>query len=70
MEFPAVKHLVSATFDALNYHEPPESSKSPPIAPQPVAESGTLQSEENTLGMASTARDSTNRVGTVLNTVA
>lgn len=70
MDFPPVKHLISATFDQLNYREPPKSSEPPPIAPQPVAAGAEFESNENfgSNSFASNQQDS--RVGRYLNTVA
>lgn len=70
MEFPPVSNLISATFDGLlNNKELTSTLKVPAQAPQPVANAEGMGSSDP-LGSGSSASSGTNRVGTVLDTVA
>lgn len=70
MEFPPISSLISATFDELNPKEAPNAPAVAPAAPQPVANAEGIGGEQPKLGVNSGATSPTNRVGTVLDTVA
>lgn len=70
MDFPPVINLISATFNELNYKEPAKASQAPPQAVQPVANAVSIGGENEKLGANSAAVSGTNRVGTVIDTVA
>lgn len=70
MEFPPVSNLISATFDGLlNNKELSSTLKVPARAPQPVA-NAQGSGESDPLGVGSSATSGTNRVGTIIDTVA
>lgn len=70
MDFPPISNLISATFDELNFKEPPNAPAVPPQAPQAVANAISIGGEPQKLGVNSAASSPTNRVGTVIDTVA
>ena len=69
MDYPPITHLISATFDGLKKKDSTSSLSFVTQAPQPVANAPGM-GESETLGVGSAATSGTNRVGTVLNTVA
>lgn len=68
MDFPPIKQLISATFDGLNQKEPLTTQKTPPRAPQPVANAAGMGEDQERLGLNSAAQSGTNRVGTLIDT--
>ncbi|MBK1875388.1 hypothetical protein [Pelagicoccus mobilis] len=69
MDFPPIIRLISSTFDALMKKESAQPQKTAAEAPKAVANAPGMGDPE-TLGVGSGATSGTNRIGSILDTVA
>ncbi len=70
LDYPPITNLISATFDGMKNHVPTGAERLSVKSPEPVANAAGMGEGNDKLGMNSAALSATNRVGTVLNTVA